>query len=310
MSGIISHVSDTALWVASARGKEGARADALFDDPLAGVLAGVRGHRIARAMPRRALVAWVVALHTSAIDFLITQALGMGVDTVINLGAGLDTRPYRMNFSPQLRWIEVDFPTIVAYKDAELRAHKPSCRIERVGLDLLDLAARNTLLAQYALQSETVLVIAEGVIPYFCNTDVATLAAELHSLPSFRYWIMDFDNAGVRRMPRAWTRRLKNAPFLFQAADWFEFFERYAWQPMQVITSAEQSERTHRPYPLQFPLGFLMRALPAVMRRKILCLSGAVLMRKQPQIQSTRGDRAQAPEFPAPFREIPAPARR
>jgi methyltransferase (TIGR00027 family) len=282
----ISNVSDTALWVAGLRAQESGRTDAAFHDPLAGVLAGARGRKIARSMPRGMLVAWAVAVHTSAIDLLIAQALGMGVDTVLNLGAGLDTRPYRMTLPSRLRWIEVDFPNIIEYKDAELRAHRPSCRIERVGLDLLDLPARDTLLAQYALQSATVLVISEGVIPYFRNADAAALAAGLSSLPSFRYWIMDFDNAGVRRMPRAWARHLQHAPFLFQAADWFKFFERFGWQPLQVVTSADQAERIHRPYPLHFPLGFVMRALPAAMRRKILSLSGAALMRKQAPIPS------------------------
>jgi methyltransferase (TIGR00027 family) len=278
---VISDVSDTALWVASLRGQEGERADAVFHDPLATLLAGTRGRKIARSVPRRSLMAWAIAVRTSAIDLLITQALGLGVDTVLNLGAGLDARPYRMSLPPHLRWIEVDFPHIVAFKDTELRAHKPSCRVERVGLDLLDLPSRNALLAQYGLQSETALVIAEGVIPYFSNEAVAILAAELASIPSFRHWIMDFDNAGVRRVPRAWARQMQSAPFVFQAADWFRFVERCGWQPARVVTSAEQSERINRPYPLHFPLGFLMRALPAATRHKILSLSGAVLLRKQ-----------------------------
>jgi len=277
----ISDVSDTALWVASLRGREGERADAVFHDPFATLLAGARGRKIARSVPRGALMTWVIAVHTSAIDRLIIQALGLGVDTILNLGAGLDARPYRMSLPAHLHWIELDFPHIVAFKNAELRGHKPSCRIERIGLDLLDLPSRNAVLAQYGSQSDTALVIAEGVIPYFSNDDVAVLASELFSIPSFRYWIMDFDNAGVRRMPRAWVKHLQSAPFLFEAADWFKFFEQLAWQPAQVITSAEQSERIHRPYPLYFPLGFVMRALPAEVRRKILTLSGAVLMRKQ-----------------------------
>src|ERR1700681_2169871 len=92
----ISNVSDTALWVASLRGQEGTRADAVFHDPLATTLAGTRGRMIARSLPRGSLMAWAIAVRTSAIDRLITQALEMGVDTVLNLGAGLDTRPYRM----------------------------------------------------------------------------------------------------------------------------------------------------------------------------------------------------------------------
>jgi methyltransferase (TIGR00027 family) len=254
VNAVTSDVVDTALWVASLRGQEGERADAVFHDPLATMLAGTRGRRIARSLPQRPLMTWAIAVRTSAVDGLISQALGLGVDTVLNLGAGLDTRPYRMRLPPRLRWIEVDFPSIIAYKDAGLRGHRPSCRIERVGLDLLHLPARNVLLAQYGLQSANALVIAEGVIPFFSSGDVATLAAELASIPSFRHWIMDFDNAGMQRMPRTWARYMQFAPFVFQAADWFEFFERCGWQPARVVSSTEQAERINRPYPLHFPL--------------------------------------------------------
>jgi methyltransferase (TIGR00027 family) len=280
--GEISHVSDTALWVAALRGREGERADAGFHDPLATMLAGIRGRKIARAMPRSALVAWSMAMRTTAIDLLINDALKMEIDSVLNLGAGLDTRPYRMSLPARLRWIEVDFPNIVEFKDAALLGATPACRVERVGLNLLDRPARNELLARYGSQNDNTLVIAEGVIPYLSNDDAAALAVDLSSIAPFRHWIMDFDNAGKRRMPRAWEKRLKSAPFLFQVADWFEFFKQFGWQPSKVITSAEQSEAINRPYPFNFPLGLIMHALPASVRRRILSLSGAALMRRQP----------------------------
>ena len=73
---------------------ESARSDALFHDPLAGGLAGERGLRIARSRPDGA---WVVAIRTVLIDAFLRSAIVSGIDTVINLGAGLDTRPYRMD---------------------------------------------------------------------------------------------------------------------------------------------------------------------------------------------------------------------
>ena len=99
----ISHVSDTALWVASIRAQEGQRTNPAFNDPMAAMLSGERGRAIARAMPRAALVEWGVIIRTSAIDRLINEALAAGVDTVLNLGAGLDCRPYPL--APSLRQI-------------------------------------------------------------------------------------------------------------------------------------------------------------------------------------------------------------
>ena len=223
-----------------------------------------------------------MVVRTSAIDVLIADALATGLDCVVNLGAGFDTRPYRLRLPASLRWIEIDFPHIVESKDAALRSHTPACCVERVGMDLLDRAARHQFFAALGTQTNDTLLLAEGVIPYFSNADAAALAGDIFAVPSFRHWILDFDNAGKRRMPRAWERRLAAAPFLFQVADWFEFFKRFDWHPHRVITTAAQSERLDRPYPLDFPRGFIMHALPASVRRKILSLSGAVWLQKAP----------------------------
>lgn len=276
----ITHVSDTALWVANFRAQEARRVDAAFHDALASILAGDRGRRIARSIPRSASVAWGMVVRTCAIDQLIGEAVGAGADTVFNLGAGLDTRPYRMDLPGHLRWIEIDFPTMIDFKTSKLLAHEPVCRLERIGVDLSDRAGRHEILARYGATSKNTLVITEGVLPYFSNDEVAALASELRALPSIRFWLQDFDNAGKRGLPRGWAKKLKAAPFLFEVRDWFEFFKQCGWEPSKVITSAAESARINRPYPLDFPFGLLMRVLPKEMREKILGLSGAVLLQK------------------------------
>ena len=72
-------------------------------------------------------------VRTSASDRLIYEALQSGVDTVLNLGAGMDTRPYRMKLPANLQWVEMDFPNIVEYK--------PVCKLERVLLHFFILDA-------------------------------------------------------------------------------------------------------------------------------------------------------------------------
>ncbi len=280
---LIANVSDTALWVAHYRAKEARRKHAAFNDPLAATLAGERGRKIARSMPRGALVGWGVVLRTSAIDRLIVEALETGIDTVINLGAGLDTRPYRMALPPQLRWIEVDFPNILELKNSKLAGHEPRCKLERVAADLLNRASRDELFARYAASTRSILVITEGVIPFLSNEDAATLAGDLSAIPSIRFWIQDFDNAGKRSLPRGWAERLKAAPYRFQVTDWFEFFKLAGWRSSKLITSAEESERINRPYPWDFPFGLIMRTIPREMRQRILSLSGAVMMEKIPE---------------------------
>ena len=279
--GMITNVADTALWMAHIRAEENRRSDATVRDPLAALLAGDRGRKIARSIPHSTVAAWGMVIRTSAIDRLIHEALQLGVDTVLNLGAGLDTRPYRMNLPSVVRWIEIDFPDLIESKNTKLLAYAPTCRVERIGLDLSNLSSRNELFAKLGDEAKNALVISEGVIPYFSTDDVAHLAQDLYRVPSFCHWIHDFDNAGERRkMPRSWEKVLEAAPFRFQVKDWFEFFKQAGWQAHKVITSAEESEQLHRPFPLVFPFGLLMRALPKTMRRQILGLSGAVRMGK------------------------------
>lgn len=274
----IRHVSDTAFWVAACRAHKDQRTDDAFNDPLASILSGERGRAIARSIPRATMVEWGIILRTSAIDGLVNDALSAGVDTVLNLGAGLDTRPYRMKLPASLRWVELDFPSIIEFKSAKLGEHAPVCALERVGIDLLDRPARKGFLAHYAAASKSTLVITEGLLPYLSVHEAATLASDLHAAPSIRFWIQDFDNAGQDRLPRGWEEKLKAAPMQFKVKDWFKFFAKYGWRPSRVITTFEESQRIHRPYPLDFPFGLLLRALPRAMRQRIHSLSGAVLM--------------------------------
>src|SRR5689334_22545715 len=92
----IAHVSDTAFWVATFRADENERPDALFKDPFAARLVEGRGREIASKMENAAQVGWSVVMRTTIIDDFLRRLLADGVDLVLNLGAGLDTRPYRL----------------------------------------------------------------------------------------------------------------------------------------------------------------------------------------------------------------------
>jgi methyltransferase (TIGR00027 family) len=94
---VISHVSDTARWTALHRATESARPDALFDDSLAERLAGEHGRAIGAKVPRSTRNGWWLVARTKIIDDAITAAINGGCDRVLNLAAGLDTRPYRLD---------------------------------------------------------------------------------------------------------------------------------------------------------------------------------------------------------------------
>jgi O-methyltransferase involved in polyketide biosynthesis len=93
-TGHISHVSDTARWTALYRATETARPDGLFSDPLAERLAGEHGRAIGAKAPRISRTGWWLIARTKIIDDVIARSIADGCDRVLNLAAGLDTRPW------------------------------------------------------------------------------------------------------------------------------------------------------------------------------------------------------------------------
>ncbi len=169
----IRRISDTALWVTVYRAQESERADAVFRDPYARKLAGERGMQIAAAMPFAQRHSWSYTARTWLVDQTIEHEVQQGTDMVINLAAGLDARPYRMRLPPSLRWIEVDLPDTLNYKQEILAADRPQCALERVPLDLRDRAARRALFQRFGGEARRVLVLSEGLIIYFEAAGVA-----------------------------------------------------------------------------------------------------------------------------------------
>src|SRR5262249_6241311 len=154
MTQTIQNVSDTAFMVAGCRAAESQRPKPLFRDPLAAKLAGDRGEKNLATGPRPFFIAWAGVSRTVIMDDYIRQAVDAGVDTILNLGAGLDTRPYRIDLPRSLRWIEVDLPHMIELKETQLAGEKPSCRLERISLDLTNRALRRQLFADVSAPRE------------------------------------------------------------------------------------------------------------------------------------------------------------
>jgi methyltransferase (TIGR00027 family) len=108
----IHGISDTARWIAYFRARESERPDALFHDPYAGRLAGERGFQIANALVDGNKHDWAWVARTYLFDTFLLREIQNGASFVVNLAAGLDARPYRMQLPTTLQWLEVDLPDI------------------------------------------------------------------------------------------------------------------------------------------------------------------------------------------------------
>ena len=257
---VIQHVSDTAFLVAHARAVESARADALFSDPLAAKLAGDKGRAIAAAFPP--MTAWSVTMRTLVIDTFLREAWQSGVRLFVNLGAGLDTRPYRLDLPKDARWVEADYPEVIAYKERCLAGETPRCQLERIAADLANTSERRALLARLAQAGSRMLVLTEGVVPYLDLEQAGALAEDLRAAPGIAGWIVDYLSPESHKYrERRVGRELANAPFKFRPEDWFGFFAARGWRAQTVRYLADEGQRVGRRPPLPLAARLIMKVL-------------------------------------------------
>jgi hypothetical protein len=169
---------------------ESERPDAHFRDPYARRLAGAQGEEIVHKLPHAKASAWAMVVRTCVFDEFIERAVARnGVDTVLNLAAGLDARPYRVKLPASLCWIEVDLPPMLSSKEQVLAGERPACRLERVKMDLGDVEARRALFARVGGAARQVLVHHRGAAHLFDRT--AGGVARRRSPRALQFSLMD-----------------------------------------------------------------------------------------------------------------------
>jgi len=237
MDSSVRSISDTARWVAYFRARETQRPDGLFRDPFAERLAGERGFQIANTLAQGNKHEWAWVARTYLFDQFISRQIHEGAELIVNLAAGLDARPYRMQLPPSLLWIEVDLPEIISYKEEILGNDKPQCRLERISLDLADVQGRRRLFAELNGRAKNIVVVSEGLLIYFSPEEVASLAQDLAVCDHFRNWIIDLASPGqLKLMQRTTGKQLSEvgAPFKFGPPEGAKFFDPYGWEAKDV----------------------------------------------------------------------------
>ena len=181
----IAHVSDTALMTAACRALETDRPDGLVRDPFAAQLAGERGMAIARGLANLERMCFGVGIRSRFLDKLVLDTVAAhGIATVLSIGAGLDSRPWRLPLPATLRWVEVDFPAMLDYKDGIMASAAPACRRERLAADVSDARERESV---FAAAGGPTLMITEGLLMYLPGATIEALAANTVA----GHWLLD-----------------------------------------------------------------------------------------------------------------------
>ena len=275
----ITHISDTAFWVGIFRAQESNRKDALFKDPFAALLTAEKGQDIVDHVSGSRYVSWTVVIRTRVIDEMIYSLLLEGVDTIINLGAGLDTRPYRLELPESIRWIEVDYPHLIEFKAEKLKEEKPNCHLERVSLDLANQEERQIFFSKVNSEAKKVLILTEGVIPYLSEEQVSSLAIDLHAQNTFSFWITEYHSQEMYRNLRNLkkSKEMGKAPFQFFPKHWLAFFNEYSWKEREICYLVEEGKKLGRSFPLPWWAKILHFIMPTKEIEKFRKMSGFII---------------------------------
>ncbi|MEU7563729.1 class I SAM-dependent methyltransferase [Streptomyces eurythermus] len=180
----------TAVGVARVRALESERKNALFHDPLAQAFAAAGGLWPSSPPPgdeaarrRRAAVSSSIVIRTRFLDDLLRQASASGVRQVVLLGAGMDSRAFRMDWPEGTRLFEVDTAAPLDFKASVLRRERAVARCERitVAVDLREDWPGALAAAGHDPASPTVW-IAEGLLIYLPEDAVELLLARIGAL--------------------------------------------------------------------------------------------------------------------------------
>ncbi|MFC9872016.1 SAM-dependent methyltransferase [Nocardia salmonicida] len=125
-------VALTAIGVALIREQESRRPDRLYDDPLASAFVDAARRDFARTEGGAARWEQVEALAEQffagrsvgvrLVDDRVAEAVAAGCRQIVVLGAGLDTRAYRMGLPADVTVYELDLPELFAFKEPVLGA--------------------------------------------------------------------------------------------------------------------------------------------------------------------------------------------
>lgn len=259
----------TGLWIAAARAAESARPDKLFDDPWADALAGETGRAMLAAAPENPFL----PVRTRYFDDCILAACRPDSQLVL-LGAGMDTRAFRLALPGSCNVFELDHSESLAAKDAILGTAQPGCPRSCVAADLAQ-PWQGPLLAAGFDPSRHTLWIAEGLLFYLTGAAVDELIADTAALsaPGSMFLADTFgtgllDTPAMASLVAARRANRKELPFCTDEPE--ELFRTGGWADVDVVQPGQPRANYGR-----FPHGTQRRlpAMPANLRTYLLAAS-------------------------------------
>jgi len=184
-----SGVGETGLAVAAIRAEESHRPDRLFNDALAGSFVAASKWTSKRPkwdLRSRTLKFWIIA-RTVFFDELILDACQTGCQQVVILGAGFDTRAFRLVWPSNIRCFEVDTAKVFDFKTEVLEQQNATARCARIPIpcDLREDWPSALMAAGFDPVNPSVW-LAEGLVMYLDADQVDRLLRDISRLAAPR----------------------------------------------------------------------------------------------------------------------------
>ncbi|MEU6309704.1 SAM-dependent methyltransferase [Streptomyces sp. NPDC047014] len=258
-------VSHTAQWTAAARALESEREDALFDDPYARAVAGEKGFDLLKRYASPVTVDYL-ALRTLYLDQVLLAALEEhGVEQVVLVAAGMDTRPYRLEWGHKVAVFELDRAPLLEAKEKLLAGAALPGELTRTTV-AVDLAGSwETALRDAGFRTESrTLWIVEGLLYYLEEEAARGLLTTLARLSSPGARVAgDVISVAALSNPvaRPFIKALEEdgAPWLFGTDAPEELLRACGWTAEEVKQPGEEGSG-------RWPYAVLPRQVPDVPR--------------------------------------------
>ena len=197
---------------------------------------------------------------TRYIDDVLNNAIKDGIGTVVNLGAGMDTRPFRISGIEKARYFELDFPELQkakrAYIDKKIGELPVSVSLVPIDFNSQDIG-EELHKAGYTLSSRT-LFIWEGVTQYISreavdNTLKYVSQAAAGSRIVFTYVLKSFITGkhipdGLNSLYKLTLNKKKPLWFCgFEPAEMHEYLLNVSLHLIEDVGTEEYLERYMKP---------------------------------------------------------------
>lgn len=246
-------LASTALFVAAVRARETRRKDPLFKDDLAATLAGRDGlARLASAELNpesnyhRDSFPYLEVRTRYFDDWLLSAVKGAEAEQVVLLGAGMDSRAFRLAWPAGLKLWEVDTGDLFSLKEPRLRSAKAKPKCDRAVVET-DLASPTwtSRLVQAGLKDDTPTVwLAEGLFQYLPERAVNLVLGRARSVSgegsAFGAEIISKDYITRESNQRVMGRRkARGTPWIFGTDSPDELFLGQGWEVDETVTALD-----------------------------------------------------------------------